>query len=75
MVNGRTVGAVCVALMMTVGAGSSLAMAQAAKKKAAPKGPRAGRCPRLRRNRLGRRDYKTKCAVCHTLKAPRRFPT
>ena len=56
-------GAACVALVMVAGASSSLLMAQAAKKKAAPK---AGAAPTAEEVASAEEIYKTKCAVCHT---------
>jgi len=63
MMNARTVGAACVALAMIAGTGSSLLMAQAAKK-AAPKA--AGPTPTAAEVASAEEIYKTKCAVCHT---------
>ena len=63
MMNVRTVGAACVALAMIAGTGSSLLMAQAAKK-AAPKA--AGPTPTAADVASAEEIYKTKCAVCHT---------
>jgi len=63
MMNVRTVGAACVALAMIAGTGSSLLMAQAAKK-AAPKA--AGPTPTAEDVASAEEIYKTKCAVCHT---------
>ena len=65
MMNARTVGAACVALVMVAGTGSSLVMAQAAKKKAAPKAA-AGPAPTAAEVASAEEIYKTKCAVCHT---------
>jgi mono/diheme cytochrome c family protein len=65
MLNARTVGAVCVALVMVAGTGSSLLMAQAAKKKAAAKGA-GGPTPTAAEVASAEEIYKTKCAVCHT---------
>ena len=64
MMNARTVGAACVALVMIAGAGSSLLMAQAAKK-AAPKAA-GGPTPTAAEVESAEEIYKTKCAVCHT---------
>ena len=66
MVNARTVGAACVALVMAAGTGSSLVMAQAAKKKAATKAA-SGPAPTAAEVASAEEIYKTKCAVCHTL--------
>lgn len=66
MVNARTVGAACLALVMVVGTGSTLALAQAAKKKAAPKS-KEGPVPTAEEVAAAEEIYKTKCAVCHTV--------
>ena len=73
MWNARTVGAVCVALVMIAGTGSSLLMAQAAKKKAAPKGA-GGPTPTAADVASAEEIYKTKCAVCHTLEGNSPIP-
>jgi len=65
MVNVRTVSAACLALMVVAGASSSLALAQAAKKKGAAKGA-AGPVPTAAEVASAEEIYKTKCAVCHT---------
>lgn len=65
MVNGRTVSAACLALVMVAGAGSSLALAQAAKKKGGAKAA-AGPVPTAAEVASAEEIYKTKCAVCHT---------
>jgi mono/diheme cytochrome c family protein len=72
MLNGRTVGAACLALVMVVGTGGSLLMAQAAKKKAAPKS--AGPVPTAAEIESAEEIYKTKCAVCHTLEGNSPIP-
>ena len=64
MVNARTVSAACLALVVMVGASSSLALAQAAKKKGAAKA--AGPVPTAAEVEAAEEIYKTKCAVCHT---------
>ena len=64
MVNGRMVGAAALALMVVTGATSSLALAQAAKKKGA--GKAAGPTPTAAEVASAEEAYKTKCAVCHT---------
>ena len=64
MVNARTVSAACLALVMVAGAGSSLALAQAAKKKGSAKA--AGPVPTAAEVASAEEIYKTKCAVCHT---------
>ena len=69
MVNGRMVGAAALAVMMVTGATSSLALAQAAKKKGAAKGgakASAGPVPTAAEVASAEEIYKTKCAVCHT---------
>ena len=66
MVNGRMVGAAALALVMATGATSSLALAQAAKKKSAAKGAAAGPVPTAAEVASAEEGYKTKCAVCHT---------
>ena len=73
MMNARTVGAACVALVMVAGASSSLLMAQAAKKKAAPKAA-AGPAPTAAEVESAEEIYKTKCAVCHTLEGNSPIP-
>ena len=73
MLNARTVGAVCVALVMVAGTGSSLVMAQAAKKKAAPKAA-GGPAPTAEEVASAEEIYKTKCAVCHTLEGNSPIP-
>ena len=65
MLNARTVGAACVALVLAGGTGSSLLMAQAAKKKAASKA--SGPVPTAAEVASAEEIYKTKCAVCHTV--------
>lgn len=65
MVNARTVSAACLALVMVAGASSSLALAQAAKKKGSAKGA-AGPAPTAAEVASAEEIYKTKCAVCHT---------
>ena len=65
MVNARMVGAACLALVMAAGTGSTIALAQAAKKKAAPKAA-AGPTPTAEEVASAEEIYKTKCAVCHT---------
>lgn len=74
MVNARTVGAACLALVMIAGAGSSLALAQAAKKKGAAKGA-GGPVPTAEEIASAEEIYKTKCAVCHTLEGNSPIPT
>jgi len=71
MLNGRMVGAACLALVMVAGAGSSLLMAQA-KKKAGSKG--AGPVPTAADIESAEEIYKTKCAVCHTLEGNSPIP-
>ena len=66
MVNGRMMGAAALALTMVIGASSSLALAQAAKKKSAAKGAAAGPVPTAAEVASAEEGYKTKCAVCHT---------
>ncbi|AMY09687.1 cytochrome c oxidase, cbb3-type, subunit III [Luteitalea pratensis] len=73
MLNARTVGAVCVALVMIAGTGRSLVMAQAAKKKAAPKAA-GGPAPTAEEVASAEEIYKTKCAVCHTLEGNSPIP-
>lgn len=65
MVNARTVGAACLALVMVAGAGTTIALAQGAKKKPA-KGA-DGPVPTAEEVASAEEIYKTKCAVCHTL--------
>ena len=65
MVNARTVSAACLALVVVAGASSSLALAQAAKKKGSAKGA-AGPVPTAAEVASAEEIYKTKCAVCHT---------
>jgi mono/diheme cytochrome c family protein len=65
MVNARTVGAACLALVMVAGAGTTIALAQGAKKKPA-KGA-DGPAPTAEEVASAEEIYKTKCAVCHTL--------
>jgi mono/diheme cytochrome c family protein len=65
MMNARTMGAACVALVMVTGATGSLALAQAAKKKGATKAS-AGPVPTAAEVASAEEIYKTKCAVCHT---------
>ena len=65
MVNARTVGAACLALVMAVGVSSTLVLAQGAKKKAAKGGD--GPVPTAEEVASAEEIYKTKCAVCHTL--------
>jgi mono/diheme cytochrome c family protein len=65
MLNARTVGTACLALVMMVGTGSSLLMAQAGTKKAAAKA--AGPVPTAAEIESAEEIYKTKCAVCHTM--------
>ena len=65
MVNARTVSAACLALVMVAGAGSSLALAQAAKKKGVARGA-AGPVPTAAEVASAEEIYKTMCAVCHT---------
>lgn len=65
MVNARTVSAACLALVVMAGASSSLALAQAAKKKGAARGA-AGPVPTAAEVASAEEIYKTKCAVCHT---------
>lgn len=72
MLNGRTIGAACLALVMIAGTGSSLLMAQAAKKKAPPKA--AGPVPTAEEVESAEEIYKTKCAVCHTLEGNSPIP-
>ena len=66
MLNARTVGAACVALVLVAGTGSSLVMAQATKKKAASKAA-SGPAPTAAEVASAEEIYKTKCAVCHTV--------
>lgn len=66
MVNARTVGAACLALVMVAGAGTTIALAQGAKKKPAAKGA-DGPVPTAEEVASAEEIYKTKCAVCHTL--------
>ena len=65
MVNARTVGAAGLALVMVVGASSSLALAQAARKKGGAKAA-GGPAPTAEEVASAEEIYKTKCAVCHT---------
>lgn len=65
MVNARTVSAACLALVVMAGASSSLALAQAAKKKGAAKRA-GGPVPTAAEVASAEEIYKTKCAVCHT---------
>lgn len=74
MVNARTMGAACVALVMIAGAGSAAVMAQAAKKKAAPKAAAGGPAPTAAEVASAEEIYKTKCAVCHTLEGNSPIP-
>ncbi|BCS32774.1 hypothetical protein TBR22_A19960 [Luteitalea sp. TBR-22] len=68
MVNARMVGAACLALVMAAGTGSTIALAQAAKKKTASKAKGAdGPVPTPEEVASAEDIYKTKCAVCHTL--------
>ena len=69
----RTMGAACVALVMVAGAGSSLVLAQAAKKKAAPRAA-SGPAPTAAEVASAEEIYKTKCAVCHTLEGNSPIP-
>lgn len=64
MLNGRTVGAAWLALVMVAGSGSSLLMAQAKKKGAAKA---SGPVPTAAEVEAAEEIYKTKCAVCHTM--------
>ncbi len=72
MLNGRTIGTACLALVMLAGTGSSLLMAQAAKKKATSKA--AGPVPTAAEVESAEEIYKTKCAVCHTLEGNSPIP-
>jgi cytochrome c oxidase subunit 2 len=74
MWHGRTVGAACVALVTMAGAGSSLVMAQAAKKKAAPRAAAGGPAPSAADVASAEELYNTKCAVCHTLEGNSPIP-
>ncbi len=65
MVNGRTVGAACLALVMVAGASSSLVLAQAKKKGSAKAA--AGPVPTAAEIASAEETYKTKCGVCHAV--------
>ncbi len=71
MLNGRTVGAACLALVMMAGMGSALVFAQA-KKKGASKA--TGPVPTAAEIESAEEIYKTKCAVCHTLEGNSPIP-
>ena len=73
MVNGRMVGATVLALMMVAGATSSIALAQAAKKKGASKAD-GGPASTPAEVASAEEIYKTKCAVCHTLEGNSPLP-
>ena len=73
MLNGRMVGAGLLALVMFVGAGSSLALAQAAKKKGSAKAA-GGPMPTAEEVASAEEIYKTKCAVCHTMEGNSPIP-
>ena len=72
MLNGRTMGAALLALVMVAGTGSSLLFAQAAKKKGAAKA--GGPTPTAAEVASAEEIYKTKCAVCHTLEGNSPIP-
>lgn len=64
MLNGRMIGAAGLALVMMMGAGSTLVMGQPAKK-AAGKAARTP-VPTAAEVKAAEEAYTTKCAVCHT---------
>ena len=72
MLNARTVGVACVALVLAAGTSGSLLMAQAAKKKATTKA--SGPVPTPAEVASAEEIYKTKCAVCHTLEGNSPIP-
>jgi mono/diheme cytochrome c family protein len=72
MLTARTVGAACLALVMVAGASSSLALAQAAKKKGAKAA--SGPVPTAEEVASAEEAYKTKCAVCHTMEGNSPIP-
>ncbi len=72
MSTGRTIGAGFLAMVMMVGAGSTITLAQA-RKKAASKAA-AGPVPTAAEVESAEEIYKTKCAVCHTLEGNSPIP-